>query len=394
MTMPFHRIVEWTGAYFQPAALWQVGVKIFLGHCGQRCPNNAPYGTSAESEPVEVTVELPQAQEDDSDMPRLVDRDADDEDELLAPTAGTPEPRTTNEKPPGARKREMPDPEEEAEEIAQAAWEEDIARIRDEFADPDDEIDDLFDPDDRPTSGAIPPESVIVHPKFQPEPPTTDDDDNPYITIVDTSGVHHLPYVQCFCRHQKETDVRFMELELFPASYKRVRTVFTFAVMDDFRLENLECKVSAYQYYHKIRQVTNPIFPDSVPNRYIELRRLSRAWRNLRLRQQFGFSFPGDHSGAGSMAHFCPACPQPGINMPTDWEKGPDLQLKGRTNAMDGNFKSEHVRQKRTKVEVSLDNGLMYMTAPGPYQVHLEYARKVEKKLAVVCTWIHLPDNN
>ena len=36
---PFHRIQRWQGSHFVPAALWQVGIKLYLGHQGNQCPN-------------------------------------------------------------------------------------------------------------------------------------------------------------------------------------------------------------------------------------------------------------------------------------------------------------------------------------------------------------------
>ncbi len=39
--LPFHRIEKWNGKYFQAGALWQVGVKLQLGHDGFGCPGAA-----------------------------------------------------------------------------------------------------------------------------------------------------------------------------------------------------------------------------------------------------------------------------------------------------------------------------------------------------------------
>ena len=57
-------------------------------------------------------------------------------------------------------------------------------------------------------------------------------------------------------------------------------------------------------------------------NRYKQLLRVSRQWRDLKNRMESGLghqlgpvSIPDGH-----MAIFCPACPQPGINLPEDWK--------------------------------------------------------------------------
>jgi len=36
--LPFHRVEAWNGRYFATGALWQVGLKLCLGHQGARCP--------------------------------------------------------------------------------------------------------------------------------------------------------------------------------------------------------------------------------------------------------------------------------------------------------------------------------------------------------------------
>ena len=183
--------------------------------------------------------------------------------------------------------------------------------------------------------------------------------------MVDVSGIHHLPVSQCGCATaDPRVDICFLEMGLFPASFQRVQTVFTIKVLEDYRLSNLECKTSAYQYYQKLRRLTSPAFPKAVLNRYRELRRLSRQYRNIKLWKMHGRAHdqpqgvprsrtaatntavaddmldvdhtpPGngdeipvpDGPQTGRLASFCPACPQPGINLPEDWKDEPNRYL-------------------------------------------------------------------
>jgi hypothetical protein len=58
-----------------------------------------------------------------------------------------------------------------------------------------------------------------------------------------------------------------------------------------------------------------------IKNRYRELIHVSRQWRDLQRRKQFGLGHDEDMLlENGSLALFCPACPQPGINLPTNWQ--------------------------------------------------------------------------
>lgn len=161
---------------------------------------------------------------------------------------------------------------------------------------------------------------------FAGDIPRTDALNNPYIRVVHTNGIHHIAMVYCSCRGQEMAHSDIMAAGLFPTSFNRYRTVFTHAVLDDFRLSNLECKASAYQYFQKLRRQTSPMSPDTVPNLYHELRRVSRLWRWMKKLKWAGVAYGSESSldtKPGELAIFCPACPQPGINLPDNWLADP-----------------------------------------------------------------------
>jgi len=48
----------------------------------------------------------------------------------------------------------------------------------------------------------------------------------------------------------------------------------------------------------------------------------SRAWRDIIARIQAGYGHTAEGIvEPGALAIFCPACPQPGVNLPNNWEK-------------------------------------------------------------------------
>lgn len=49
----------------------------------------------------------------------------------------------------------------------------------------------------------------------------------------------------------------------------------------------------------------------------------------------------------GQLANFCAACPQVGVNLCPDWENDPNQWVYTRFLVLDGNFKADHVRQKK-----------------------------------------------
>lgn len=161
---------------------------------------------------------------------------------------------------------------------------------------------------------------------------------NSLFSVVDRSGIFEMEVVFCVCSGRGETDKQLLRAGLFPATFKQIETLFTFSVLEDYLTDNLECKTTAQQYYSKLQSMTSKMFPTNVPvcftsvlacisdlcpkNRYKQLLRASRQWRDLKNRMQSGIGhLPEEESVPdGSMAIFCPACPQPGINLPKDWK--------------------------------------------------------------------------
>jgi hypothetical protein len=86
---------------------------------------------------------------------------------------------------------------------------------------------------------------------FRHPVPKEDNIGNSFLLIVDSRQAVHLPVVGCGCAGAEDI-LQYLDLDMFPASYQKVRTVFIFACLDDFRISNSECKTSAYQYFQKI----------------------------------------------------------------------------------------------------------------------------------------------
>jgi hypothetical protein len=78
------------------------------------------------------------------------------------------------------------------------------------------------------------------------------------------------------------------------------------------------------------------------------------------------------------LALFCAACPQVGINLPSDWKQDNSNSWKYALSlAADGNFSLVHRKQKGTDY-VWLKNGEGFLVAQGPYMDHLKHAAKHE----------------
>lgn len=84
------------------------------------------------------------------------------------------------------------------------------------------------------------------------------------MVILHTNGIHHLPAVPCICQNAPSEEIQFLRMGFFPSTYHNIKTIFTFQLLDDYLLDNLECKTSANHYFSKLRRSTSMAFPTSV----------------------------------------------------------------------------------------------------------------------------------
>ena len=75
-------------------------------------------------------------------------------------------------------------------------------------------------------------------------PGWNDKDNNPVITIINRSGIHEIGVRWCCCPNAPERDMQLMVAGLFPATFRNPKMAFTFRVLEEFHLDNLECKTT------------------------------------------------------------------------------------------------------------------------------------------------------
>jgi len=96
--------------------------------------------------------------------------------------------------------------------------------------------------------------------------------------------------------------------------------------------------------------------------------------RKLQVSKRFGAVY-GASSDPGSLAIFCPSCPQPGINLPPDWMELPKWVTR-RTITVDGNFHADHIKMRRPDLDIMLTNGRGYMVEDEKYKEYLSVAKE------------------
>ncbi|KAH9991703.1 hypothetical protein BJV77DRAFT_946093, partial [Russula vinacea] len=81
----------------------------------------------------------------------------------------------------------------------------------------------------------------------------------------------------------------------------------------------------------------------------------------------------------GNLAHFCPACPQPGINLPDDWKNQPDQWLFWHSIVVDGNFYTDHLKMRHSEDDVTLADGLAFMVETKPYLKYISESKDIKQ---------------
>lgn|ERR1700719_2603453 len=102
--------------------------------------------------------------------------------------------------------------------------------------------------------------------------------------------------------------------------------------------------------------------------------------RKLQVSKRFGTVYSSS-SPPGNLTIFCPSCPQPGINLPPDWEDLPNWVTR-RTITVDGNFHADHIKMRRPEQDIMLTNGQGYMAEEARYK---EYLSVVKDSRVVGC---------
>ncbi|KAH9905103.1 uncharacterized protein B0H18DRAFT_964909 [Fomitopsis serialis] len=197
---------------------------------------------------------------------------------------------------------------------------------------------------------------------------------------VDVTGVHHVRVTFCQCSKPDSKPRQLLALGLYPASVLAPRTAFTFRVLDDFLLANKISGIAAQSYFERLRRLTSNAFPARVPDRYRELLRTSRQWRNLKYRKWHGYGHGRGPVGPGDLALGCVACPRPGVNLKDGWDREANQWKYTQSFVMDGNFSAEHLKMRSPKEDVSLADGHGFMVTEEPYKCHLKEAVEVREK--------------
>lgn len=165
-------------------------------------------------------------------------------------------------------------------------------------------------------------------------------------TVVAMNGIHSVSVDYCACDVAVGGEYRqqAMRFGWWPATLDLPQSMVTFEALNVFERLTLTSKISMYDFYRSLAQLTDGITTGSVKvsvpwpslrsyllilhyqNRYREFIRCVKQCRNVTSmkRGARGHDVSGIRgTPAGACAVECPACPHPGRNLPVGWEAAP-----------------------------------------------------------------------
>ncbi|KAF8137103.1 hypothetical protein EV363DRAFT_1156356 [Boletus edulis] len=216
---------------------------------------------------------------------------------------------------------------------------------------------------------------------YLPKIPYADD-----FVILHSNGIHSVALRFCGCETADTPAQQLLRYRLFPASTQQPRTAATFNLLDEFHLLSLESKISAYHYYNSLSRRVNNSGLSPSKDRYEQFMRMVREWRHLKVLKRSGRGHDPDgvdRTQEGQCAVLCPACPQPGKNIPDDWCKVHKEKqwLYALFVAIDANFRLKRRAISNDKIDPSLSRGWSYFVEELSYKLYLhEHANLRQEK--------------
>ncbi|PPR06343.1 hypothetical protein CVT24_002518 [Panaeolus cyanescens] len=383
---PFHRIECWTGTHYRHAALWEVGVYIEVPH----------HDFATHQKCTQLYWKVQQRMEFEQKM---------DADELQNATSAKNNKRSGNQGDRGQK------------------TDSDLADTDIEMMDADCVADDLLhmdgsdEEDDQPLSAAEERHREAIFDRdldaayrkygfFKASRPQRSDDEEslneqdrptprasertePDVRqpstlkrVIHTNGYHRIRIISCSCRGPDHNVQDLVAVGLMPASFHNIRTLFTRQLLEFTRLANLELYASAYQVKELLSRMTQSLGWSMTDNIYHEFRRMLRIDRWLKKLKWSGFCHHGDPRKPlpAEFGIFCATCPQPGVNLPDDWEEDAGNSIYGRTFVADGNFKADHIAHASGGDDVALYDGAGMIPNSEQYKNYIETVEEERTK--------------
>ncbi|TFK63616.1 hypothetical protein BDN72DRAFT_872268 [Pluteus cervinus] len=210
--------------------------------------------------------------------------------------------------------------------------------------------------------------------------------DNDFV-VIHINGIHEVSVNFCKCHDAPERHIQVLRYGWFPATTHHPRTAASLAVLKHFQIHSFESKCSALEFYQALVRLGDNTGIQPVRDRYRSFLVMIREYRHIKSLKRAGRGH--DERGIvgtrpGECAVLCPACPQPGRNLPVDWKTRPAKEqwLYRLFLAIDANFRLKRQDNKISdSADPSLGDGWSYFVENEPYMEHLkQFSDQVQAK--------------
>ncbi|KAG1785020.1 uncharacterized protein HD556DRAFT_1435293 [Suillus plorans] len=198
---------------------------------------------------------------------------------------------------------------------------------------------------------------------------------NDDFVIIDIFGIHEVSLDFCGCAIAESRMQQLLRMSLFPSTTSDPKTAATFRVLEQYHLLSFESKISAYEFYHGLRRMSDNTGLLLIKDRYESFMRMIREWRHLKMLKRSGQGHDPkgvEATAQGECAVLCPACPHPGKNLPDNWKDAPRRWLYGLFLAIDANFRLKRKAVSNDSVDPSLSSGWAYFVEDEAYKGFLD----------------------
>lgn len=162
------------------------------------------------------------------------------------------------------------------------------------------------------------------------------------MTVLDSHGIHQVSACFCKCKRALHASKRaqLLRARWYPATVTDPTTCATFRVLEEFHLQNLKGALNVHNWIGALAMRTDgtrvaltpvrcndlrcvTVFTHDLQEREKTMSRVFRQWAFLKRLKRSGRGHdPAGVSATkpGETAVLCWACPQEGINLPSNWQ--------------------------------------------------------------------------
>ncbi|KAJ7794332.1 hypothetical protein B0H14DRAFT_2392601, partial [Mycena olivaceomarginata] len=210
--------------------------------------------------------------------------------------------------------------------------------------------------------------------------------------IITSQTIDEVELDYCNCSLAQSKPVQLLCMRLYPTTGTNPRSAATFSALRRFAHMSLESKCSAYEFYNSLVRETDNTGLVPSRERYQEFLRMTCQWMHLQLVKHAGRGHDPcedriNTTQAGECALLCPACPQPGKNLPPGWENVPFHKafLYVLYIALDANFRLRRRDVSSEEKDPGFMKGWAFFGEVTKYMAHLEkHAGQIQERSTCV----------